>query len=159
MTPASSYRTPTLRGLMIPVGLILLVSMAVIGGVAVYAAQGQDRVATQASLHLGKSVIADRQRALSVIMIEYSFWDEAVNHLLENFDPEWLEGNFGGYMYENLDMAMSFVTDAEDRPIYGMVDGELSPDNPFDRLSGGLVGLAKRARRSRTRYPSRSPVF
>ena len=75
MTPTPSYRTPTLRGLTIPVGLILLISAAAIGGVSVFAARGQDRVAIEASLHLGKSVIAERERALGVIMIEYSFWD------------------------------------------------------------------------------------
>ena len=140
---------------MIPVGLILLISVVVIGGVAMYAAQGQDRVATQASLHLGKSVIAERQRALGVIIIEYAYWDEAVNNLLKEFDPDWVDGNIGTYMYENFGMSMSFVIDAEDRPVYGMIDGELSTDNPLDRLSGGVARLAERAR---TTEPDAAPV-
>ena len=146
MTPPLPNQMPTLRGLMMPVGLILLVSVALIAGVVVYAAQGQDRVATDATIHLAGSVIADKKRALAQLAREYTFWDEAVQNLVTTPDLDWADANIGTYMYENFGMSSSFVIDAQNHPVYGMIDGERTVDDPLTLLSGGATTLIERAR-------------
>lgn len=140
---------------MIPVGLILLLSVALIVGVLVFAARGQDRVANEASIHLGRSVLADKNRALANLAVDSSYWDQAVDNLVTTLDRDWADANIGTYMNETYAVTSTFVVDAQNRLIYAMVDGVGTSDDPFDRLTGGIEEMAARARASE---PTEPPV-
>ena len=145
---------PRLRSLLIPVGFILLISIALIAGVAVYAARGQDRVAVEASIHLARSVLADVQRDLGRTLIDYSFWDEVAKNLVISPDLDWVDDNVGEYVHDELNIDTTFALDPAGRLIYGMIDGKRSTDDPNRQLSGH-----RRLQRPRQNIPSRVPDF
>ena len=140
---------------MIPVGFILLISIALIAGVAVYAARGQDRVAVEASIHLARSVLADVQRDLGRTLIDYSFWDEVAKNLVISPDLDWVDDNVGEYVHDELNIDTTFALDPAGRLIYGMIDGKRSTDDPNRQLSGGLDILVSQAL---TTAPTEYPV-
>ena len=146
---------PRLRSLLIPVGFILLISIALIAGVAVYAARGQDRVAVEASIHLARSVLADVQRDLGRTLIDYSFWDEVAKNLVISPDLDWVDDNVGEYVHDELNIDTTFALDPAGRLIYGMIDGKRSTDDPNRQLSGGLDILVSQAL---TTAPTEYPV-
>ena len=91
-----------------------------------------------------------RQTALTVK--DYGYWDDAVQHLVLDLDPEWADGNVGAYIHDTFGYEYSFVLDGADRTIYAA-----------DRRRARRRRRVRRARRrrsaawSRRRAPPRSP--
>jgi sensor domain CHASE-containing protein len=86
------------RGLVVPFVAVLVLCVVVIATLAVIAANGQDRIAIDNSIHLARSVLADYQRRLAQTALGYSYWDEAVENLVTTPDPGWAEAH-GGRMW------------------------------------------------------------
>lgn len=54
-------------------------------------------------------------------------WDEAVRHLDNRYSHAWAAENIGEFFNHNGNFAFSYVLDASDRPIFGMLDGVETP--------------------------------
>lgn len=137
---------PTVRHVLVSFALVLVISVVVIGGLAVFATRSQDRIAVKESIHLTKSVFASIERRLADQLLDYSYWDEAVDNLVTALDPVWADKNVGIYMHDRFAITTSFVVNADNRPVYGMVEGKRSSDNPFRRFSDDLGLLVQRTR-------------
>ncbi len=134
---------------------VLIVSIVAIGALAVIMAQSQDRLAKDNSVHLARSVLDEIERQLARQLVDYSYWDVAVDKLVTELDPEWADNNVGIYAYDSLGMASSFVLDANDQTVYAMIDGERREDNALTRFAGGIDKLLDRARAA---PPTAEPV-
>ena len=146
MQDVSNAGRPTLRHILISFVLILVISVVLIGGLVIIAAQSQRRIAIDDSIHLTRSVLAGIQRRLADQLLDYSYWDESVANLVTTPNPEWADHNVGIYMHDKFGIATSFVLDADNRPVYAMIGGKRSGVMPFDHFTGGLDKLLARTR-------------
>ena len=85
-----------------PFVTVLSLCIAVIATLAVIAANGQDRIAIDNSIHLTRSVLADYQRRLAQTALDHAYWDQAVENLVTAPDPDWADDNIGIYLYDAL---------------------------------------------------------
>lgn len=138
----------TRQELVVPVVLILVISVLLIGALVVLAARSQDRVASESSIHLTRSILKDIEQRLADQLVDYSYWNQAVDHLVNNFSAEWADNNVGIYMHKNFGITSSYVIDAGNRTVYGMSDGARSTADPLTRYGDDLETLIKRARNS-----------
>jgi len=146
MENASKAGLPTLRHILFAFALVLVVSVALIGGLVIVAANSQNQIATRDSIHLTRSVLSAIERRLADQLLDYSYWDEAVANLVANRNLAWADNNIGIYMHDKFGINSSFVLDAENRPVYAMIDGKRRDDNPLVRFSGGIDRLIARTR-------------
>ncbi len=153
MENVSKAGLPTLRHILIAFALVLTVSVALIGGLVVLAANSQNQVAIRDSVHLTQSVLAAMERRLADQLLDYSYWDEAVANLVTNRNLEWADNNVGMYMHDKFGIDSSFVLDADDRPVYAMIDGKRRDENPLVRFSGGIDRLIARTRANPSTEP------
>ena len=153
MVQRDSSTRPVVRGILFPFFLVLVISVFIIGGLVVLTQRSQDRIAIQDSVHLAQSVLRDIQRRLADQLLDYSYWDQAVENLVRSFDGEWADRNVGIYMNTRFDIASSYVLDAENSVVYGMDKGKRSDANPFQRFEGGLDDLVAIARQSPKNEP------
>ena len=129
-----------------PFFLVLFISVVVITGVVFIGSRSMDKVATIASIHLARSVLATVERRLEQLVVDTSFWDQAVDNLVTTPDLAWAEFNVGTYLYDQYGISSSHVFDADNRLVFGMKDGERRSDDPFSHLSNGLQILLDRTR-------------
>lgn len=153
MVQRDSSTRPVVRGILFPFFLVLVISVFIIGGLVVLTQRSQDRIAIQDSVHLAQSVLRDIQRRLADQLLDYSYWDQAVENLVRSFDAEWADRNVGIYMNTRFNIASSYVLDAENSVVYGMDKGKRSDANPFQRFEGGLDDLVAIARQSPKNEP------
>ena len=121
---------------------MLALSIFIISGLVFLATKGQDRNAIETSVHLARSALAAAERRLSNTVLDYAYWDQAVENLVTNFDPEWAEGELGPYLLEAYDVSTSYVLGAGNEIIYSSKE---NPD-PFGRFGHNLEILVSKAR-------------
>jgi sensor domain CHASE-containing protein len=138
--------TKTLRRLVIPVFLVVVICVLLIGGLVAIAVQGQDRTANQDSVHLVRSVLTVMNRDITQAVLDTSYWNEAADNLVTKVDPTWADYNIGSYLHETYGISSAYVVDGEGRPVYSAIDGERDSDDPFARFSGGLEIIVERTR-------------
>ena len=141
MTSESDQSVQSLRNILFPFVLVLVISIAIIATLTVIAARSQNQAAVETSVHLTRSVIADIERRLGEQLLDYSFWDTAVANLVETPNLNWADRNVGIYMHERFDISTSFVVDATNRSVYAMVDGKRVSARPQEHFSGGFASL------------------
>lgn len=56
-----------------------------------------------------------------------AIWDEAVKHVSEAFDGQWVDTNLGVWMYDYFKHDRSYVVNAENNVLYAMADGKQVP--------------------------------
>ncbi len=137
---------PNLRHLVLPLGLILIVSVVAIAGLAFFAARSQDRLAIDGSRHLMRSVLAAEFRDIAKLALDNSYWDEAVAKLVYEPDAEWADDNIGSYLVDAHGLEGSYVLDGSNRSSYGQRAGERDTSDPLQFMAGGLDRLIDRAR-------------
>ena len=137
---------PTFKSISTPFFLVLFISVVVITGVVFIGSRSVDKVSTNASIHLARSVLATVERRLEQLVKDTSYWDQAVDNLVAAPDPDWADSNVGMYLYEQHGTSSSYVFDADNRLVYGMKDGERWSDDPFSYFSNGLGILLDRTR-------------
>jgi len=143
---ASEHMRQARRKLALPFYLVLLVGGAMIAGLLVLATHGQNQVAKENSIHLFRSVLKEKEHSFVRTILDYSYWDQAVDHLVTKFDPLWAKDNIGDYVYETFGISSSYVLDGVNRRVFSSIDGKPTPDDPLARFSGGIGALILRAR-------------
>lgn len=152
MLANSTFRT-TIRSLVIPFVLIALMGGAFVAGAIVIAARGQDRIAEEAEVRAVRNEIARLRQRVERLVLDYSYWDQAVDNLVERFDPDWTADNLGSYLSDLHGIDVSYVLDPDNRMTYAYTPGATGTIEPFLRLSGGLDILVKQARAARRDAP------
>ncbi len=155
MDHQTQFKQQLIRDFMVPFTLVLVVSVILIGGLVALSKRSQERVAEESSLHLARSVLEDMERRLADQLLDYSYWDDAVENLVTHFDPNWADNNVGIYMNQRFEISASYVLDQNNTPIYGMDAGNRTNENPFQRFQGGLEDIVDRARQT---DPTKPPV-
>lgn len=66
--------------------------------------------------------VLDQQRSVA-------WWDDAVIKITRNFDPEFVESNFGLFLTETYSQDEVFILDTENRPVYSHFDDRPTSEN------------------------------
>lgn len=138
----SSFRTIT-RGLAVPFALMALLGSVFVAGAFIIAANGQDRIANEAAAHLVRGEIERLRHSVEQTAFDFSYWDQAVENLVERFDPVWADENIGPYLRDTHGIDSSYVLDPDNRLVYGFSAARV---DPFARFAGGVDSLVERAR-------------
>ncbi|MBM3566237.1 MAG: response regulator [Alphaproteobacteria bacterium] len=147
MQEGPDFNRSLLRLLSATFAFVLVTSLVLIGGISTTAVRSQNETAIRDSVHLVRSVVADREKRLSDQLLDYSYWDDAVLNLVSRFDPMWADKNVGLYMHDKFGISTSFVLDRDDRTVYAMVNGRRTQDDPRAYFSAGeLEAILKKAR-------------
>ncbi len=85
-------------------------------------------------------------RSLSGNVEDYANWDDAVRYLALQFDPTWARRNVGQSLAGTLGYDIGLVVDANDRPLFGQIDGIENTAGATKSLSGSLAQFVEKAR-------------
>ncbi|MGB0683338.1 MAG: diguanylate cyclase domain-containing protein [Magnetovibrionaceae bacterium] len=120
---------------------IIIFSVLTIAGLVYLSTGGQDRNTLSASKHLAGAAIKGIQKELSIIALEYSYWDQAVENLVTDLNPRWADTNIGKELNRVHGVSSSYVIAPGQKVLYSSIGEERRADDPFARFSGGVARL------------------
>jgi len=123
--------SPLIGRLVLPVIFMFAVGAATIFGLAVVAAWWQDTAAAAESRRLVDQALTEAKTALAVLAKDYTWWNEPITHLYVEFDPNYADHDFGGFLTGQHNAAAVFLLDADGREIYGRIGDTIVDDNSF----------------------------
>lgn len=107
----------------IPIILLLLLLAGLTGGLLVFAVQGQDRVAREASETIAEAAFNSESESLEQLVRDYSWWNASVENLIFELNHDWIPENLD-WMVDNFGVARIFVFGPGRVPVYGSLDAE-----------------------------------
>jgi signal transduction histidine kinase len=125
---------------------LLFLGAAAILAVTQMAAEGQDRLAAQQSRATFTATLGARQHEVSSLARDYSFWDDAVENLVNTPSMEWAESNIGEYLNTSFHIATAFVVDNADRATIAYVGGKAQSPDAVEPVLAALKPLFRSAR-------------
>lgn len=123
-------------------GFVLLITVLLL-----LVANGQNRIAMQASQRLAESARVVAAGDVMDFALDYAWWNDTVDHLVMEIDDEWVEENIVSWTYDGLGMHATFAVDGEDQVFFASVEGErLSGEIDRTYNSPSLRALVRAAR-------------
>jgi len=107
-----------------------------------------DRQAIRSSERIFASALEDRSLNLNRLVLEYGYWDEAVDNLVTTLDLTWIEQNLTGYVYDELGIYGFHVLDENGKNKFTMIDGQVRGVDPYRLYGPALADFANMARQS-----------
>jgi signal transduction histidine kinase len=127
------------------VALLLLGAVAILA-VTQMAARSQDRLAAKQSQATLIATLVARQHEVAGLARDYSFWDDAVENLVDQPSMEWADSNIGEYLRTSFHISTAFVVDGANRPTITYVDGEAQTPSAVEPVLVALQPLFDAAR-------------
>ena len=140
MVPTQSFGA-TLRRLFVPVAISTAIGIVAIGAVTFVAANKLNQSAESASVELLATTINNTRDRVKQITLDYAFWDQAVEKLVENFDRDWADHNVGAYLQDTQGIFSTYVVNPENQVVYASARGGNQADNISVRFGAGLEKL------------------
>jgi len=133
---------------MLAVIALLLLGAAAILTVTQIAARSQDQLAAAESQQTMTATLTAHQRELASLARDYSFWNDAVENLVDTSSKEWADANIGEYLSTTFHIASTFVVDADNRASMAYVEGQWQDPKRVAPLLEPLRPLLETARGS-----------
>lgn len=127
---------------MISIGIVSLMVFVT------FLAYSLDRNSIEGSEQVFGSVVADRRDTLSNITLEYAYWDNAVENLVETLDLDWVENTFVDYINEDLKISGMHLVDGSGNAKLHVVDDQIAEADLLERYGPTLETLIAEARKS-----------
>ncbi|NYZ12549.1 EAL domain-containing protein [Azospirillum sp. RWY-5-1] len=115
-------RIDTLAGMLV---LFVLGCIAFAFAMTLRASWRVDGIAAEESRTELRKALDDAHTTLGKRAIEYSVWNDAVDHLVLSFDADWATANVGPYAERLWRLDRSVAVDGADRLLYASADGAL----------------------------------
>lgn len=146
MSEQLTSRVQEMRRLRAPFLLLLSLSFGILEVLVGLLTYAQNENAVVASEHTFDALMADRFKRMSNIVLEYGYWDEAVNMIVYTYDEEWVEGTFGVYFSDSLDIDGVRVVNDEQRSVVSFFRGKPDKRSLIERYGEGVLPIMARAR-------------
>ncbi|MBT5895596.1 MAG: hypothetical protein HOH61_06810, partial [Rhodospirillaceae bacterium] len=133
--------------------VLLVTSLALTVALLFWFAHSQDKVAAANARHLAQTAVTVQTNNLQKILTDYTWWDEAYQKLVTNFDTAWFDENFaeGDYLGDTFGITTSFLAGPDKKMLRHMRDSEIVTDGPnidtATYFSGGVDALIQQAKR------------
>ncbi|MCF8468525.1 MAG: hypothetical protein K9G33_14085 [Sneathiella sp.] len=134
------------KKLSLPFWALLAFSFISMSVLVAFVTYNQNQKAIAASVHLAKAVIAANERKMNSTALDYGYWDQAVDNLVDKPDANWADNNVGSFLFDNSAITSSFVMDSKNKPVFSFVEGKQVDENPLKQFSDGLDILITKAR-------------
>jgi len=107
-----------------------------------------DRNSVLASERIFSAMFNDRLDYLKAITLEYGYWDQAVDNLVETVDEDWVSENLLDYLQEDLQIEALHVIDGDNQPKFHILADEIATIDLQARYGGALGPLLEQARQT-----------
>ncbi|WP_420411452.1 sensor domain-containing diguanylate cyclase [Roseibium sp.] len=107
-----------------------------------------DRQSITSSERVFGSILAEKFDRLSEITLEYGFWDEAVTHLVDRLDMEWVDSNLVEYIYAELGVIGVHVLDGQNSDHLHVYEDIVADGSSMTAYGGDATRIINHARRS-----------
>jgi diguanylate cyclase (GGDEF)-like protein len=114
-----------------------------------------DRNSIRSSEHIFTAMLGDRTEHLSDITLEYGYWNDAIENLVDTFDMSWVKATFVDYMQEELQIEGIHLLDGGNQPKLHVVAGEIADADLSKRYGASVEDLIEVARKTE---PDEAPV-
>ena len=101
-----------------PLAFLLILSFGSLFGLLYHLTIPQDRLEHQREVALVENATVSTVRLAAHDLRDYAIWDEAVTHMVTEFDHKWAENNLGPYLGKAQSYDYVLVFDGNDRLIY-----------------------------------------
>lgn len=128
-----------LRGLIVPMVLLLSIAVVVIIAVSWFAAERLDHETENRDVALARTALANEAERLGFLAKDLSFWDEAIERLVIAGDRDWADDNIGSYAHETSRVNLAIVLSALGRTRMMFRDGELQQGAAKDFLTPDML--------------------
>jgi len=129
----------------VPIVLLLILLAILTGGLLQVAVHGQDRVASEASETIAAAAFNAERESLERLSRDYSWWNAAVENLVFDYSPVWVEENLD-WLPENFGVSRVFVLGPKGEPIYAGLNAAPVAADDAAWSNPGLLALTARAR-------------
>ena len=132
--------------------ILLVFTLVVMLGLFVWSADRQNRLMAEASQKFLSTALEIKASSLNKILRDYTFWDDAYQAVVVDFDTAWVEDNYGDgdYLRDTFNITESFLFNDRNRLIWAMRSSEVVEDLPalrmYDLMAGGLDGFLNAVR-------------
>ena len=121
-------------------------ALVLIGTTIYFGSVRQDATQRANEERIVRASLAILERSIGDNLVDYTRWDDAVQHLAIAFDPAWAKRNIGPNINATLGYQITLLLDPENRPIYGQADGDEGADQAARLLGPAAAALADQAR-------------
>jgi signal transduction histidine kinase len=147
------------KHLIVPLLVLVGILLAVLSALLHRAVIDQNAQAAADSVHLARAAFATIEQDLRVSVRDYSWWQEAIDNLIIDLNPDWAKDNVGTFVHKNNDVATTVVLGADNTVLYMAVDGERVDVDDFAGYGSGILGLADKVRSSAFDAPIPSSAY
>jgi len=112
-----------------------------------------DRNSVRASERIFSAMFNDRLEYLKAITLEYGYWDQAVDNLVETVNEDWVVENLLDYLQEDLRIEALHVIDGDNRPKFHVLGDEIATVDLQERYGGTLGSIVSKARETPLNEP------
>ena len=144
--PPRSFEARVFWRLVTPFVIAVLVIAGSAAIVVNLSARSQDRLAAESSQTLVRALLSGFERDLDRLVYDNSWWDLAVENLVEDLNKEWADNNIGTYAAETFDISESFVLTPSDTTKIAYVQGVPSLEDARSYFGPDLDLLVQQSR-------------
>jgi diguanylate cyclase (GGDEF)-like protein len=131
---------------LLPILVVGTAAIALVAGVLFLATRESDDIASERQYRLVSHALAESFAKITHDQESVTVWDAAVQHTKGDLDLDWLDENFGIWFYDYFGHDRTYVLDADNKPIYGMMDGKRTDPSSYTTSYTALSPLVKRLR-------------
>ena len=145
------------RKIFTPIALSLGAAAAVMVVTVLGAAAGMNAQSLTRQTALLNNGLAGRVQEINHQVVTQVVWDEAIEHLDNQFDPQWAKSNIGTFFSATDGFDGATVLDPADRPIYAMRDGLDVDPGALGKPSAAAIPLIAWVRRAESNRRAPGP--
>jgi diguanylate cyclase (GGDEF)-like protein len=116
---------------------------------AAFLVNALDRQAITSSERVMGSILGERLDRLSELTLEYAYWDEAADRLINKFDEDWIDTTFIEYIYSDLGIIGVHVLDGENADRLHIFEDYRADGSAMAHYGADALKLINRARRTK----------
>lgn len=105
-----------------------------------------DAVSLKREQEVVQNGLASRIDEVSRQIVPLVVWDDAVVNLDNRLNEAWARDNIGTYLHVTSGFRFSWVLNADDEPVYGMVDGQNAAMAEYSGVSDSVARIVRQVR-------------
>ena len=105
-----------------------------------------DRYSIRSSENIFTAMLDDRSDSLAEITLEYGYWNDAVDNLVDSLDLTWVRETFVDYMQDELNIEGIHLFDGKNQPRIHVIEGKIADADLHTRYGPSLSVLVADAR-------------
>ena len=122
---------------LLPIVLVGAAAILLIVGILILTTRESDHLALDRQTRLVSHVLSEQFAKFAHDQESVTLWDDAIRRTTVDFDPEWIDLNLGVWLYDYFGHDRVYVLNAEDKPVYAMIDGATADPSSYTSARTG----------------------